>query len=157
MKGLTIPGLGVVILMLASAIPAKSQVRVGVAGVNPDATDVVNQVKAKLGGIPRYEVVDSNPYDLTISIECIRVELSSKTLGIACNSYVTYYPDMDKLSSDLFGRANALVVCYSHNDCAKGILGSFIDETRGERLAKAKAELQADIHDWETEASKSRR
>ena len=157
MKRLTILGLAALILMLACAAPAKAQLRVGVADVNPDATDVVNQIKAKLGGIPRYKVVDSNPYDLTMSIECIRVESGSKTVGIVCNSYVTYYPDMDMLSTDLFGRADVLVVCYPHNDCAKGILDGFINYTRNDQLVKAKAILQADIHDWETAAERSRR
>lgn len=139
------------LLVLFAAVGARAQtpIKVWVFGNGSDAQEITNRLKAKIGGTSRYALSDNPEVSLRLEVHCIPMHFEGGPVtGYACNSVVTYFPDMGSLSMHLFG-AEMLVSCNASGEyCAEALFDAFVNGAQPDKLAAAKSELQKSVDQY---------
>lgn len=141
----------IILTVLVYPIQVRAQQPIGVSvGGGADSSEIVGQLKAKIGATLGYSLNDTDSAKLSIDLSCLRLINANRVLtGYACHSQVAYFPHMGGLHTDFDGHANAFATCTTTGAyCTEVIFDSFIQGTQSQKLAEAEAQLDQQVEAW---------
>lgn len=143
--------LAITLAILAYPMQGKAQQPIGVSvGGGADSSEIVGQLKEKIGRTLGYGLNDTDTAKLSIDVSCLKLINANRVFtGYACHSQVAYFPHMGGLHTDFDGHANTFATCTTTGTyCTEAIFDSFIQGTQSQKLAEAEAQLDQQVEAW---------
>lgn len=131
------------------ATPASAKLKVRIVMRDETQTEMLEMLKARINSTERYSAT-SNPVamaDLQLSVSCLALEDQFKQRkGIACASYVSYFPpELGGLSSSVTGAENVVVGGTDTDSVANSLINKFINGTTDDVLKEQTAFIRLSI------------